>query len=36
MPKIMVNYITNGRRRGGRPLKRPLDETETDLSKTDL
>jgi hypothetical protein len=31
MPKIMLNYRPNGRRRLGRPLKRLLDETETCL-----
>jgi hypothetical protein len=30
MPKIMLNYRPNGRRRFGRPLKR-LDEDETGL-----
>jgi len=32
MPKIMLNYRPNGRRRLGRPLKRLLDEAETGLS----
>jgi hypothetical protein len=31
MPKIMLNYRTNGRRQLGRPLKRLLDEVETGL-----
>jgi len=33
MPKIMLNYKPNGRRRIGRSLKRILDEVETGLSK---
>jgi hypothetical protein len=33
MPKIMLNYRPNGRRRLGRPLKRLLDEGEAGLSK---
>jgi DNA-binding FadR family transcriptional regulator len=32
MLKLMLNYMRNGRRRLGRPLKRRLDEDETDLS----
>jgi hypothetical protein len=32
MPKIMLNYWPNGRRRLGRPLKRLYDEAETGLS----
>jgi hypothetical protein len=31
MLKIMLNYRRNGRRRLGRPLKRQLDEDETDI-----
>ena len=31
MPKIMLNYRPNGRRRLGRPLKRLLGETEIGL-----
>jgi hypothetical protein len=34
LPKIMLNYRPNGRRRRlGRPLKRLLDEAETGLSR---
>jgi hypothetical protein len=33
MPKIMLNYRPNGRRRLGRPLNRQLDEDETGLSR---
>ena len=33
MPKIMLNYTSNGRRRLGRPLKRPKDKAETDVSR---
>jgi len=33
MPKILLNYRQNGRRRFGRPLKRLLDDAETGLSK---
>jgi hypothetical protein len=33
MPKIMLNYVPDGRRRLGRPLKRLLDEAETGLSR---
>jgi hypothetical protein len=33
MPKIMLNYRPNGRRRLGRPLKRLLNEDETGLSR---
>jgi hypothetical protein len=33
MPKIMLNYRPNGRRRLGRPLKRLLNEAETGLSR---
>jgi hypothetical protein len=33
MPKIMLNYRSNGRRRLGRPLKRLLDEAEAGLSR---
>jgi hypothetical protein len=33
MPKIMLNYRPNGRRRLGRPLRRLLDEAETGLSR---
>jgi hypothetical protein len=36
MPKIMLNYRPNGRRRLGRPLKRLLDEAETGLSSFSL
>jgi len=32
MPKIMLKYRRNERRRLGRPLKRLLDEVKTDLS----
>jgi hypothetical protein len=32
IPKLMLNYRPNGRRRLGRPLKRLLDEAETGLS----
>jgi hypothetical protein len=32
MPKIMLNYRTNGRKRLGRLLKRLLDEAERGLS----
>jgi hypothetical protein len=32
MPKLMLNYRSNGRRRLGRPLKRLLEEAETGLS----
>jgi len=35
MPKIMLNYRPNGRRRLGRPLK-TLDDAETGLSKPNL
>jgi hypothetical protein len=31
MPKVMLNYIQNGRRRLGRPWKRVLDEITTGL-----
>jgi hypothetical protein len=31
IPKVMLNYRPNGRRRLGRPLKRLLDEAETGL-----
>ena len=31
MPKIMLNYRTNGRRRRGRPLRRLLDQAGTGL-----
>ena len=31
MPKIMLNYQLNGRRRLGRPVKRILDEAEAGL-----
>jgi len=34
MPKIMLNYWQNGRRRLGRPLKRLLDDAETGLSRS--
>jgi hypothetical protein len=33
MPKIMLNYKPNGRRRIGRPLKKLLNEAETGLSR---
>ena len=33
MPKIMLNYRSNGRRQIGRPLKRLLDEAKTGLSR---
>jgi hypothetical protein len=33
MPKIILNYRRNRRRRLGRPLKRLLDEAETGLSR---
>ena len=33
MPKVMLNYGTNGRRRLERPLKRLLDKVETGLSR---
>jgi hypothetical protein len=33
MPKIMLNYRQDGRRRLGRPLKRLTDKTETGLSR---
>jgi hypothetical protein len=33
MPKIMLNYRPDGRRRLGRPLSRLLDEVETGLSR---
>jgi hypothetical protein len=33
MPKIMLNYIPNGRGRLGRPLKRLLGEAKTGLSR---
>jgi len=35
MPKIMLNYRTNGRRGLGTSLKRLLEEIETGLSKFD-
>jgi len=35
MPKIMLNYRPNGRRRCGRSPKRLLDEDETGLSRPD-
>jgi hypothetical protein len=31
MPKIILNYGSNGRRRLARPVKRRLEEGETDL-----
>jgi hypothetical protein len=31
IPKIMMNYRTNGRKRLGRPWKRAFDEAETGL-----
>jgi hypothetical protein len=34
MPKIMLNYGPNGRRRLGRPLKRLLDEAAKGLSRS--
>jgi hypothetical protein len=34
MPKIMLNYRSNGRRWLGRPLKRLLDEAETCLLRS--
>jgi len=34
MPKIMLNYRPNGRRRLGRPPKRPLDEAGRGLSRS--
>jgi hypothetical protein len=33
MPKIVLNYRTNGRRRLARRLKRLLEEAKTDLSR---
>jgi hypothetical protein len=33
MPKLMLNFIPNGRRRLGKPLKRILDEAESGLSR---
>jgi hypothetical protein len=33
MPKLMLNYRPNGRRRLGRPLKRLWDEAETSLTR---
>jgi hypothetical protein len=33
IPKIMLNYRPHGRRLIGRPLKTPVDETETGLSR---
>jgi hypothetical protein len=33
MPKVMVNYRPNGRRRFGRPLMGLLDEEEKGLSR---
>jgi len=33
MPKIMLNYRANGRRRLGRPLKRLLNDAEIGLFK---
>ena len=35
MPKIMLIYRSNGRRRLGEPLKRLLDEEERGLSRPD-
>jgi hypothetical protein len=35
IPKIMLNYRPNGRRRLGRRLERIVDEAETGLSKPD-
>jgi len=34
MPKIRLNFRPNGRRRLGKPLKRPLDEVGTGLSRS--
>jgi hypothetical protein len=36
MPKIMLNYRSNGRRRLGRSPKRPSDEAETGLFKAQI
>jgi len=34
-PRILLNYWPNWRRIYGRPVKRPLDEAETGLSRSD-
>jgi hypothetical protein len=36
MPKTVLNYGPNGRRRLGRPLKRLLDDTKTGQSRPNL
>jgi len=33
MPKIVMNFRSNGRRRHGRPLERLLEDAETGLSR---
>ena len=34
MPKVILNYRPNGRRRLGRPLKKLLDEAETGILRS--